>query len=92
MTLQLKRYWFEFELENAFNSPAGIGLGCGVTAYDYDDAVSLMDQKIFVELPRPPLKNYIENVDIRTLDQGHVVPNMHAPVGRGIWFPMGYEY
>jgi hypothetical protein len=32
-----------------------------------------------------------ENLDIRTLDQGHVIPNMKDPTLRGVWFPLGYD-
>jgi hypothetical protein len=28
-----------------------------------------------------------EDVDIQTLDQGHVLPNMGVPSERGVWFP-----
>ena len=39
----------------------------------------------------PIIKRMIENVDIRELDQGHVVPNMKPPNWRGVWFPLGYN-
>src|SRR5688572_1906944 len=43
MTL-LHRYWFEFEPSL---TPSFINMGCGVTAYDYDDAVSLLSHHVF---------------------------------------------
>lgn len=85
------RFWFEFDIDSVFNFPAGIGIGCGVTAFDYDDAIKIMEDKIFFKIKRPVIKKVIEDVDIRTLDQGHVIPNMHPPNNRGIWFPLGYE-
>ena len=85
------RYWFEFEIESAFNYPAGIGVGCGVTAHNYDEAVNFLDEKVFNVIKRPLFKKVIENVDIRTLDQGHVIPNMQPPIYYGIWFPLGYD-
>ncbi len=85
------RFWFEFEIETAFKYPPGIGIGCGVTALAYDDALKIMDEKIFFSIKRPPIKKTIENVDIRELDQGHVVPNMKPPNYRGVWFPLGYD-
>jgi len=85
------RFWFEFEIESAFNFPAGIGLGVGVTAINYHDAINIMDRKIFSRIKRPPFKKSIENVDINTLNQNKVTPNMAAPHARGIWFPLGYE-
>jgi hypothetical protein len=33
-----------------------------------------MDEKIFTDTKRPPFSKVVENVDIRTLDQGHVTP------------------
>lgn len=86
-----KRFWFEFEIESILKVPGGIVIGCGITAIDYDDAIALMNRKIFYSIPMPPIKRVIENVDIRDLDQSHVIPNMKAPVGRGIWYPLGYD-
>jgi len=86
-----RRFWFEFELDTAFNFLPGIGLGCGVTAFDYDDAIKILDEIIFSSITRPPFRRVIEDVDIGTLDQGHVIPNMKAPVNRGVWFPLGYD-
>jgi len=91
MNNNYKRYWFEFEIDSAFGFPTGIGIGCGVTAIDYADAINLMNKKIFYEIPMPDIKKAIEGIDIRTLDQGHVIPNMNPPNRRGIWFPIGYD-
>jgi hypothetical protein len=88
MTPLLKRYWFKFVNLPKFDA---MTLGCGVTAYDYDDAISLMRQTVFAEKEMPTIGDVVENVDIRTLDQGNVVPNMEAPVWRGVWFPRGYK-
>jgi hypothetical protein len=84
----LKRYWFNFDELPKYSI---LQLGCGVTAYNYDDAVSLISQSVFIDGTMPPIKNVIENVDISTLDQGHVIPNMEPPVWRGVWFPMGHR-
>ena len=86
-----KRCWFEFEIDAAFNFPPGIGIGCGVTAVDYNDAVKILDEKVFHSIKRPSFKKVIEDVDISTLDQRHVIPNMKPPVNRGVWFPLGYD-
>ena len=83
----MKRYWFEF-CEG--NLPFGVRIGCGVTAYNYDDALFLLSKKVFNNAAPPEIKNMIENVDISTLDDGHVLPNMSSPNLRGIWFPLGY--
>ncbi|TWF32857.1 hypothetical protein FHW36_113112 [Chitinophaga polysaccharea] len=91
MSALYRRFWFEFEIDTAFNYPAGIGFGCGVTALSYEDAVEILDEKVFTTIKRPPFKKIIENMDIRMLDNGHVIPNMESPVYRGIWFPLGYS-
>jgi hypothetical protein len=85
------KFWFEFEIDDVFIFPAGIALGCGVTAIDYDDALALIERKIFSKIKRPNIKKVIENIDIRQLDQGHVIRNMNPPHIRGIWYPLGYE-
>jgi hypothetical protein len=87
-----KRFWFEFAIDSAFNFPPGIGYGCGVTAIDLDDAIKIMKRKILADIRMPTISRIVEDVNIRTLDQGHVIPNMHPPVYRGIWFPMGYDH
>ena len=82
------KYWFEFEIDHPFSYPPGLGLGCGVTALDFSDAYNLIKTKLFTNTPMPEMKSYIENVDIRNLDQAHVIPNMKSPKERGIWFPL----
>jgi len=66
-------------------------LGCGLTAYNYEDAISILKQKVFYNIPFPQIDNFIENVDISTLDEKHVLVNMGLPNIRGIWFPAGYQ-
>lgn len=84
----LKRYWFNFE---KFGKPTPLNLGCGVTAYDYDDAVNLLGQRVFTGKELPRIAGYTEDVDVSTLDQKHVLPNIGLVTVRGIWFPQGYE-
>jgi hypothetical protein len=85
----MKRYLFEFEF-GGNNVPSGTLIGCGVTAYSYDDAKTLLRTIVFKKGPLPKIKKVIENVDVSTLDKGHVLPNMAPPNLRGIWFPLGY--
>ena len=87
----LRKFWFEFEIDSAFNFPPGIGLGCGITTYDYNDALKMMDEKIFHSIKRPPFKKVIQDVEISMLDEGHVIPNMKNFNFHGIWFPLGYD-
>ena len=83
----LRRYWFDFELPHAQARIVSYGLGCGVTAYDYDDAMSLMKEQVFGTEEFPPIRKVSEDVDVSTLDAKHVRPNMGVPVFRGVWFP-----
>lgn len=83
----LHRFWFTFADPPQF-SP--LGLGCGVTAYDYADASNLLKATVFGEMPALTIQSVTEDVDIQTLDRNHVIPNMGIAVNRGVWFPLGY--
>jgi hypothetical protein len=65
--------------------------GCGVTAYDEDDARRLVRERVFAGGVLPPIGKAIEDIDISTLDDEHVRPNMGVPIRRGVWFPKGYD-
>jgi hypothetical protein len=85
----LRRYWIQFG--NPRSVRDGLGYGCGVTAYNFDDAVALVEERVF-KGPLPyPIVSTLEDVDVSTLDTGHVLPNMLPPNSRGVWFPMGYD-
>ena len=86
-----RRFWFEFEIDGVSKLPPGLIMGCGITAFSLNDAIAIMDEKIFFEVKRPPFKKIVEDVDIRNLDQNHVIPNMKPPIYRGVWFPLGYD-
>ncbi|HEX2581552.1 MAG TPA: hypothetical protein VHL08_06195 [Dongiaceae bacterium] len=85
--MMLKRYWFQFE---ALPRPTALNLGCGVTAFDYDDAIYLLCERVFGQNGPPPIIKCIENIDFSALEKGHVLPNIGQPDARGIWFPQGY--
>ena len=87
----LQRFWFEFDISIDDPHPIGVLLGCGVTAYDYVDAVQLVANLVFKASALPPIRRVIEGVDITTLDANHVLSNMGVPSNRGIWFPLGYS-
>jgi len=91
MNVKLIRYWVEFSFENYNDLPPGISMGCGVTAYTQDDAIRILNEKVFKEKSMSQINKLIENVDIRILDQNHVIPNMKTPTERGVWFPVGYD-
>lgn len=83
----LKRYWFVFERSS---KPTILNAGCGVTAYSYDDAICILRERLFDGVS-PTILESQENIDISTLDQKHVIPNMGSILARGIWFPLGYN-
>jgi hypothetical protein len=85
----LHRYWFDFEPGTL---PAGTAIGCGVTAYTKEDARGLLAETVFRASAFPPVRRVVEDVDVSTLDAGHVLPNMLDPVTRGVWFPMGHRH
>ncbi len=87
----LRRYWIKFDLRLEDPHPLGTLPGCGVTAYNYEDALQLIQARVFKNADLPPVSQVIEDVDISTLDPNHVLPNMAVPVRRGVWFPMGYD-
>jgi hypothetical protein len=73
----LHRYWFQTKEH----------LGFGVTAYSVEDAKALVDDAArYIGWSAETVK-IIEDVDVRDLDQNHVVPNMGPPNFRGVWFP-----
>ena len=81
--MELTRYWITFQ---PTTKPTFLHLGCGVTALGKSDALTLLESALGKELP--PIEQIIENVDVQTLDAGHVIPNMGVPTERGVWFPM----
>jgi hypothetical protein len=80
----MHRFWMEFDSAEA--TRFGLGAGCGVTAIDVDDALSLLGEVLGRNPPAPV--HLIEDVDVSTLDPRHVLPNMYPPNERGVWFPM----
>ena len=85
---KLRRFWFNFEETRRFTP---LNLGCGVTGYDYDDAITLLQTRVFTTETVPKINGCIEDVDVSTLDPNHVLPNIGSVVARGIWFPQGYD-
>jgi hypothetical protein len=75
-TRLLKRFWFKTK----------DGFGVGVTAFSLADARFLIEEAdLFYNYE---VLEIVENIDIQTLDQGHVIPNMKPSSFRGVWFPM----
>jgi hypothetical protein len=83
----LTRYWFKFE---QLPKSSILNLGCGVTAYDYEDALLLLKERVFGGNEIPKIAQCQENIDVSALDPRHIRPNMGPIFPRGIWFPQGY--
>jgi hypothetical protein len=79
-----RRYWFTFDPRRG---PSRLRLGCGVTAANYDDALVLLKQLALEDANA--IAGCIEDVDVSTLDERHILPNIGDVTRRGIWFPMG---
>jgi len=74
----LRRFWFRTKQ----------GRGIGVTAFSKEDAEQLIrDAAQATPWLNTEVLDVVEDVDLRHLDQGHVIPNMNPPTFRGIWFP-----
>jgi hypothetical protein len=86
----MQRFWFEFEIFTNKVNYGDLLLGCGVTANDYDDALELLKQYVFTNRAMPEFLKVVEDVDISTLDENHVLPNMGNCLCRGVWFPLGF--
>ena len=74
----LRRFWF----------PASQGIGIGVTAESEAVAHRMAQRTLEQYRPGAVLTGVVADVDVRTLDQHHVVPNMRPVVWYGVWFPM----
>jgi hypothetical protein len=90
--MSLHRFWFRFNVDKRSGVPRP---GCGVTAHSYGDALAILSETVFSGKPIPEIEHTIEHtiedVDISTLDQKHVIPNMEAPIWRGVWYPKGFS-
>lgn len=86
----MKRYWFEFDLPKEESLSRHYYLpvhGCGITAYDLNDALKIMRLFILQSDDFPKFSRIVENIDLSTLEEKHVLPNAGVPVWRGVWYP-----
>jgi len=74
----LTRYWFKTKNE----------LGFGITAFSEEDAKVLLTDMATIIGKDYEVLEIITNVDVSTLDQNHVIPNMGPPNLRGVWYPL----
>src|SRR4051812_13418880 len=75
----MHRFWFQLDTDRI-----GFSYGAGVTAFDELDARALLKAAMAVE---PPILSVIADVDISTLDSGHVLPNTLPPDGAACGSP-----
>lgn len=90
MATGLKRYWFEFDYpEPRIGHGAYIPANdcCGITAFDYDDALKIMRRFMLRENETPSFCQVIENIDISAIDDENVHRNLGVPIWRGVWYP-----
>lgn len=86
----MKRYWFTFNKSQSTVLPYGVAMGCGITAFNLEDAKSILLQKVFNSKIIDLSYEVIEDININELDRNHVIPNMLSPSIRGVWYPIGY--
>jgi hypothetical protein len=84
----LRPFWFRFE---PMPTPTPINLGCGVTAFSREDALALLQERVFGANGVPRLVEVIDDITRAALDSKHVVPNLGKLEERGVWFPQGYD-
>jgi hypothetical protein len=77
--MALRRFWFPVEGH----------LGIGVSAPTLDEATALAEQFRRANWASASLGIPINDVDIRELDQKHVIPNIGPVAVPGLWFPRG---
>ena len=81
----LTRYWFEFVRGG---QATALSLGCGITAYNLDDARRMLRQEIFPLYGDRAVARVIEGVEIASLDETGVRRRLGNPAVRGVWFPV----
>lgn len=97
----MRRFWINFQLPPEPEQPAtGFRLdgdpwswlrrGVGVTAADPEDALAIIHAELgrYGEIPEPA--EVIHDVDVSTLDEDHILPNIGPVVWRGVWWPPGF--
>lgn len=80
----LRRYWFKFVPSEKLSC---LHLGCGVTAYDEQDARRMLVEQVFPLFETHEVAEVIADIDVSSLEENHVLPNIGIPCNRGVWFP-----
>lgn len=87
----MKRFWIEFSPDNDRPLPMFAKRGVGVTARSKEDALAIVRDAIFASAALPFVSTLIEDIDVSTLDELEIRPNMGNPIRFGIWFPVGFQ-
>ena len=84
----LKRYWFIVSPQDRYGA-----CNVGVTASTLNEARQLIkntfDKINWTHISGREIDEaeVIENINIKLLDAGHVIPNMGVVTFKGVWFP-----
>lgn len=81
----LHRYWLKFARSS---KPSILNIGCGITAHDLEDAKHIFESDVVPVYGIREIHEIVEDIDVSTLDEAHVRPNMGIPSNRGVWFPL----
>jgi hypothetical protein len=83
----MRRFWIAIEpLPYASN----LNLGCGVTAETEEEAVAILLERAAASNDAVSIRSITLDVDVSTLDDRHVLPNVGNIFRKGIWWPQGY--
>lgn len=78
------RYWVTFV---PIGRASPLDLGCGVTAGSWREAREMIRTLVFPLFGEREIVGMLQDVDVGSLDAGHVLPNMGNAASTGIWFP-----
>jgi hypothetical protein len=83
----LKRYWFIIYPDFKYG-PRNIEVSASSVSEAKKIILETLTKSHWNHISATIIENaeIIENIDIRFLDQGHVVPNMGPAVFKGVWF------
>ncbi len=84
----LKQFWFIIYPQDKFG-PRNIGVSANTLIEAKSIVLETLTKINYPNITQSQIENVeiIENVDIQSLDQNHVIPNMGVVVFKGVWFP-----
>jgi len=81
----LTRYWFVFVRAE---QTTALNLGCGISAFNLDDARTILRREVFPLYGVRPVARVIEGVDVASLDEERLRPHLGNSAAPGVWFPV----